>query len=518
MVRRVMNAVMIAAVVLLSSIGAESPALGSPISLVLPQGAAFAVLGHSCGGIQENVLATGFDATSGFPTGAVYMQTRCGGSGRDGGGHVTTYSAWADVMWDYTGALVSYSVLTGEPAGLDPAFSAFDSFGNEVYTVSLAGCTVVTVPSCSFVARLALAPTFVPPPRLLGVSVTIGPASGGTSVTLTGTGFTGATAVHFGATAAASFTVNSDTSITAVSSAASAGTVDITVTSAGGTSATNPSDQFTFFAIPVVSNLSPNSGPINGGTSVTITGENFTGVTAVFFGDMPAGFVVNDDTSITAMSPGEGSPDNVDVTVTSPGGTSAVSAADQFTYSTSTTVPTSTSSTTTTTLPPCGPTPVSGCQGAAAQKASLVLANGKLSWKWTSSAAVATGDFGSPPTTTDYLLCIYDASGERLGAQVAASGMCGTRPCWKALGTVGFKYVDTAGTPDGLTKVLLKAGSAGRGKLGVNGSGTNLHLPILPLTMPVTVQLQQDASSACWEATYSTATTNTASAFKAKSD
>jgi hypothetical protein len=516
MIRRLMNALMIATVVLLSSLGVESPALGAPTSLVLPQGAAFAILGHSCGGIQENVLATGFDATSGFPTGAVYMQTRCGGSGRDGGGHVTTYSAWADVTWDYTGALVSYSVLPGQPAGLDPAFSAFDSFGNEVYTVSLAGCTVVTVPSCSFVARLALAPTFVPPPRLLGISVTIGPASGGTSVTLTGTGFTGATAVHFGVTAAAGITVNSDTSITAVSPVAEAGTVDITVTSAGGTSATSPSDQFTFFAIPVVSSLSPNSGPIGGGTPVTITGTNFTGATAVFFGDMPAGFVVNDDTSITAVSPGEGSPDDVAVTVTSPGGTSAMSAADQFTYISSTTIPTS--STTSTTLSPCSATPVSGCQGAAALKASLVLGNGKLTWKWTSSGVVATTDFGSPPTTTDYLLCVYDASGERLSAQVAAGGMCGTRPCWKALGTVGFKYADTTGMPDGLTKVLLKAGSAGRGKVGVNGSGPNLHLPALLLTLPVTVQLQQDASSVCWEATYSMATMNTASAFKAKSD
>jgi cysteine-rich repeat protein len=173
--------------------------------------------------------------------------------------------------------------------------------------------------------------------------------------------------------------------------------------------------------------------------------------------------------------------------------------------------------TTSTTLVACGATPASGCQPAAAQRAQLLLGNGKLAWKWTSSGAVATTDFGSPPTTTDYLLCIYDASGERLSAPVAAGGMCGTRPCWKALGTIGFKYADMAGKLDGLTKVLLKAGS-GRGKLGVNGAGPNLLLPTLPLTLPVTVQLQQDASSACWEATYGTATTNTPSAFKAKSD
>ena len=57
-------------------------ASGTPTSLLVPQSIAFSVLGHSCGGIQEQALATGFDATSGYPTGDVYVQTRCGGSGR----------------------------------------------------------------------------------------------------------------------------------------------------------------------------------------------------------------------------------------------------------------------------------------------------------------------------------------------------------------------------------------------------------------------------------------------------
>src|SRR5207302_877488 len=55
-----------------------------------------------------------------------------------------------------------------------------------------------------------------------------------------------ATAVDFGTTPAASFVINSDTSITAVSPAHAAGTVDVTVTNAQGTSATTPLDQFTF--------------------------------------------------------------------------------------------------------------------------------------------------------------------------------------------------------------------------------------------------------------------------------
>jgi hypothetical protein len=74
---------------------------------------------------------------------------------------------------------------------------------------------------------------------------TISPTSGrpGTSVTITGTGFLGASAVNFGSAPAASFTVISDTQITAVSPVQSASTVDVTVTTAA-TSATSAADQF----------------------------------------------------------------------------------------------------------------------------------------------------------------------------------------------------------------------------------------------------------------------------------
>jgi hypothetical protein len=66
-------------------------------------------------------------------------------------------------------------------------------------------------------------------------------------VTITGTGFTGATAVRFGASNAATFTVNSATSITAVSpKAMGALTVDVTVTTLAGTSPTSSADQFTY--------------------------------------------------------------------------------------------------------------------------------------------------------------------------------------------------------------------------------------------------------------------------------
>jgi hypothetical protein len=90
-------------------------------------------------------------------------------------------------------------------------------------------------------------------PNIMAVAPNSGSIAGGYAVTISGSGFTGATRVALGGVAASSFTVNSDTSITAIVPAESAGTVDVTVTTAGGTSATSSSDQFTFIAPPTIS-------------------------------------------------------------------------------------------------------------------------------------------------------------------------------------------------------------------------------------------------------------------------
>jgi hypothetical protein len=83
-------------------------------------------------------------------------------------------------------------------------------------------------------------------PSVEAINPIYGPEEGGTLVTITGTGFTGATAVNFGATAATSFNVNSDTTIVATSPAHAVGVVDVTVVGPGGTSATGSFDHFTY--------------------------------------------------------------------------------------------------------------------------------------------------------------------------------------------------------------------------------------------------------------------------------
>jgi hypothetical protein len=175
--------------------------------------------------------------------------------------------------------------------------------------------------------------TYEAPPTVTGLNPISGPTSGGTTVIITGTNFIGTTGVSFGGVAATSFTVNSSTQITAITPAHAAATIDVTVTTAGGTSGLSSYDRFTFVAgQPVVTGLSPTSGSSVGGTSVVITGINFTGATTIWFGNVQAtSFTVNSDTQITATTP-EQAPGVVDVTVTTAGGTSGTSAADQFTY------------------------------------------------------------------------------------------------------------------------------------------------------------------------------------------
>lgn len=82
---------------------------------------------------------------------------------------------------------------------------------------------------------------------------------------------------------------------------------------------------------PAVLQVSPQSGPIAGGTAVTIRGTSFEGVTSVKFGAHTATIVGHTATSISARAPA-GAVGTVDVTVTTPRGTSATSSADKFTY------------------------------------------------------------------------------------------------------------------------------------------------------------------------------------------
>ncbi len=91
------------------------------------------------------------------------------------------------------------------------------------------GSVTVSVTTANGTGTSAGTFTFLAAPTITGLAPTSGPESGGTSVVITGTGFTGATAVQFGGVAATSYTVDSATQITAISPART-GAVTVTVT------------------------------------------------------------------------------------------------------------------------------------------------------------------------------------------------------------------------------------------------------------------------------------------------
>jgi large repetitive protein len=249
---------------------------------------------------------------------------------------VTGLSPASGVATGATSVTITGTNLTGATAVMFGSTAAASYTVNSATSISAtspagAGVVDVTVTTVGGTSATGASDRFSYVPVVTGASPGSGPLGGGTSVTVTGKGFTAATAVKFGGTNASSYTVNSDTQITATSPAGTAGTVDITVTTAGGTSATGSSDRFSYVAAPTVTGVSPGAGPTGGGTTVTISGTGFSGATAVKFGVTPASFSINSSTSITATSP-SGSAGTVDVRVTTAGGTSSANSADHFIY------------------------------------------------------------------------------------------------------------------------------------------------------------------------------------------
>jgi hypothetical protein len=172
--------------------------------------------------------------------------------------------------------------------------------------------------------------TYNPPPTVTAIAPVSGPATGGTSVTITGTGFLSGASVLIGGTAATGVSVTSSTSITAVTPAHSAGTVNVVVTNTDGQSGTL-TNGFTYNPAPTVTSISPTFGPIGGGTAVTITGAGFvSGASVTIGGTAATGTSVVSATSITATSAGHAAA-TVNVVVTNADGQSGT-LSNGFTY------------------------------------------------------------------------------------------------------------------------------------------------------------------------------------------
>ena len=170
----------------------------------------------------------------------------------------------------------------------------------------------------------------------------------------------------------------------------------------------------------------------------------------------------------------------------------------------------------------CPNAPQSPCSSAL--KSLLLIKNksddtkDKLTWKWIKGAATTVDDLKDPTTTANYALCIYAGSTNALVAQLDVPP---SNTKWQPLGSKGFKFLDNTEADDGAQKIKLKSGSANKSKALVKGRGTNLPDPLDainggPLQPPVTTQLINLQTGACFGSTFNTPLKNTTSFFKAK--
>jgi hypothetical protein len=279
---------------------------------------------------------------------------------------------WCSTVWNPSSANTRVVTFSACPASQSPTASScaaapflqvvatYDDYPSGVISAPTTAQCVVYCGTGMTVNSWEWSPVV---PTVTGLSATSGPITGGTSVTITGTGFvSGATSVNFveesggsptgdNVVLSASSVWNSSTSITATAPAVITGTkYFVTVTTPGGTSAYGSNDVFTYSLVaPTVTGFgsgSLTSGSTAGGTSVTVAGTGFVTGAIVKFTEESGGAAVSpsvvlagtsvsvaSDTSLTVVSPAVTAGTTYFITVTTPQGTSAYVNSAIFTYS-----------------------------------------------------------------------------------------------------------------------------------------------------------------------------------------
>jgi predicted phosphodiesterase len=148
----------------------------------------------------------------------------------------------------------------------------------------------------------------------------------------------------------------------------------------------------------------------------------------------------------------------------------------------------------------CTPAPATGCgaapRGKLAVRNKSVDAKDQWTWRWRYGTADAT-TVGDPTDQTDLGVCVYDGSGVLLGGTIlhGASG-------WTTLAN-GIKYTDPTLARRGFQRIKVRFG-AGSAQIQVRAKGAGAAVPPLPATFPVTAQLVNLDSGACWESVFAT--------------
>jgi hypothetical protein len=290
--------------------------------LISPTGLDFGSVPVGTTSAQQTVTITNVSESS------VVMSGTGGAAGEFGGSQNCqgkTLAAGASCQMFYAFTPTAVGPVTGSTNG---------TWNGQAFQMTFTGTGIATSPA----------------PVVASVTPGSGPTTGGTLVTITGSGFAGASNVSFGAVPATTFTVISGTEINAVSPAQPTASVwDVfVITPTGGASTALSADRFTYVAAPpvtttttppvttitppAVTKVFPRSGPTKGGTRLKITGTGFSGATRVMFGTIPAKrFTIVSSTEVTAVSPPQAASVR-NIRVTTAGGTSSTVHADRFTY------------------------------------------------------------------------------------------------------------------------------------------------------------------------------------------
>ena len=166
-----------------------------------------------------------------------------------------------------------------------------------------------------------------PPPTITSITPASGIVTGGTAITIIGTGFSSGLELTIGGAAATGIALTGVTQITAVTPAGTAGARELSITNSDGQYITGT---FTYNPLPTSGgSVSPASG--TEGTVVTITGTDFVNGLTVTFGGLLATTNSVTATQIVAVAPANASPGAKDITITNPD-SGAVTLTSGFTY------------------------------------------------------------------------------------------------------------------------------------------------------------------------------------------
>ena len=199
-----------------------------------------------------------------------------------------------------------------------------DSTISAVIGIGSTGAIIVVNPAGSTIDSTTLFTFILSQPKIVSFS----PQSGtyNTSVTITGTNFSGTTTVSFGGTQATTFTVSNDSTISAVVGPGSTGNIKVT-NSAGSDSSISIFTYNQTVVKPTIQSFTPTSGST--GSIIKISGTHFNGSTSVSFGGtIASSFTVSNDSTISA---GVGIGSTGSIVVVNPAG-NAIDSTTLFTF------------------------------------------------------------------------------------------------------------------------------------------------------------------------------------------